>query len=295
LRINKISILILITIILLSPIIVIGATTPVINPSPSASGTNPVDITGIFMQEEIKTRADFKAYTDKKIDDMVNLVENDGYKFMDDLFQKFDKKMRDLAQAWVIRITITVFTSTLLAHLVYYFIRRKIEKHQRPRIDTIRHEGIAPARAGIIDEGYMKTISETQKLPTNPETHPVIDQYPIYPAIPPKPPSQREVMKNIKKKEKETKQLLKAKTAHEEYLAKQKKIYEKKLAEETKTAQEIALYEQSKRNIIKKIEANMGKAHEINHPINPPNPASEPPKPPEYALKEPEIRSQKKE
>ena len=52
--------------LILTPKIILAEVTPI---TPQQ-----VDVTGIFMQEEIKTRADFKSYTDKKIADMITML-----------------------------------------------------------------------------------------------------------------------------------------------------------------------------------------------------------------------------
>lgn len=263
---KSITILFLLTIILTS--ITVRAETTPITPQP-------IDITGIFMQEEIKTRADFKAYADKKIADISEQFRTESQDFINKNFAVLDKRMRDLAQTWVIRITISCFTSVLLACLTYYFIRRKIEKKARPNIQNITNDGIKPSQAGIIEPEYMKKIKETNKLPNLPETNPneQNNQFPIYNqqqnSI---PVSAKQINKENKRKIKEIKKLDKIKREHEEYLAKQKKIYEKKRIDEEQTAREIAMYEQSKANVMNKITNLMGTANEIDKPINIPTP-----------------------
>jgi hypothetical protein len=232
--------------------------------------SQPFDMTGIYMQEEIRTRADIKNYIDKKIDDMTLTFTTDSQNFMNKNIAVFDKRMHDLAQSWVIRITITIFTTILLAHLAYYFIRRKIEKKQRPNIKNIRTDGIRPEEAGIITTEYLAKITATKELPNKPETIIEDKQYPynIQQTISKK--EIRKAKKEERKKNKEIKKLEKQKKEHEEYLIKQKKIFVEKHKKEQKVMDEIKKYEESKNNVIKKIDKLMGVANEIDKPINKP-------------------------
>jgi len=140
------------------------------NPQATASQ----DVTNIIIQENIKTRMEIKQYCDQKIATMVETVKTEGQSFIGQNFAEFDRRIHELSNKIFIKIIIGIFSTVLLACLVYYIIKRKIEKKHMPRAMHFREVAISPNQVGLIAEP-MKTeitppIPRIKPIAPTPET-----------------------------------------------------------------------------------------------------------------------------
>ena len=115
----KIFFLFLIILTLILPII--QADTPAVTTQ---------ETTNRVIQEHIRTRTEIKAYLDKKQADLETFVMNKGQKFIDENFQAFDNRMQKLATKMLIKVLITLVGGVLLAQLLFYLIKRRIERKE---------------------------------------------------------------------------------------------------------------------------------------------------------------------
>jgi len=151
--INKKIIILLITILLVLPLIQAQQQTSMI-------------IANKITEEHVKTRNDLKQYCDHKTDLMVKTVETEGQEFIDENFRIFDKRIHDLAREFLIRFIIAVTASILLAQLLFYVIKRKIEKKELPRKRILAPDGLRPQEIKLTTKEYRKVREEEKELPT---------------------------------------------------------------------------------------------------------------------------------
>jgi hypothetical protein len=160
------------------------------NPQATASQ----DATNIIIQENIKTRMEIKQYCDQKIATMIETVKTEGQNFIGQNFAEFDKRIHELSNKIFIKIIIGIFSTVLLACIVYYIIKRKIEKKHMPRAMNFREVAISPNQVGLIAEP-MKTeitppIPRIKPIAPTPTTNdlPTFPQTELSPPIPPQAP-----------------------------------------------------------------------------------------------------------
>lgn len=126
--------------------------------------TNPqaianTDISNTIIQENIKTRMEIKQYCDQKIATMIETVKTEGKDIIGQNFAEFDRRIHELSQKLFIKMIIAVFTTILLACLVYYIIRRRIEKKHMPKAMHFREVSISPTQIGLIAEPMKTELS----------------------------------------------------------------------------------------------------------------------------------------
>ena len=182
----------LITIILTLNSQIIHAEDVPLPPFPTTTQvTQTTDVTNIIIQENIKTRMEIKQYCDQKIQTMIDTVRTDGQNFIGQNFAEFDIRIHELAQKLFIKTIIAAFTTILLAQLVFYIIKRKIDKKHMPRATIIKEIPITPTQAGII-------IKEKTPIPT-PPTPP---NQPKEKELPTLPELQQPILLSTKEREK---------------------------------------------------------------------------------------------
>ena len=139
-------------IIILNAQNILGANTtaplPPFPTNPQAVATT--DVTNIVIQENIKTRMEIKQYCDAKIQSMIDQVKTEGANIIGQNFAEFDRRIHETAQKLFIKTIIAVFSTILLAQLIFYIIKRRIEKKHMPRAMTFKEYPISPTKAGII-------------------------------------------------------------------------------------------------------------------------------------------------
>lgn len=223
---TKITIIIIL-ITLISINLVLGATpinqpviTTPINPQTPVGVTND-QLMNVILQENIKTRTEFTAYTDRKITEMITTVKTDGQAMIDENFRILDQRIQDTATKLVIKITIGIIIAIILGLSIWYSIYHQINKLLKKRPHSLTSDEYALTRAGLITPEYATKIekeSRTQyKMPPSPE----------YKDAQPKPPSIQQIEKMIiaRRKEKEIQQLQKEKEKKiKEYNKKANKI-----------------------------------------------------------------------
>lgn len=208
----KYSFLLFAIIFILNTQIILGATNSSV-PLPNFP-TNPqaianTDITNIVIQENIKTRMEIKQYCDQKIAIMIETVKTEGKDIIGKNFAEFDKRIHELSQKLFIKMIIGVFSTVLLACLIYYIIRRRIEKKHMPRAMHFREVSISPTQIGLIAEPMKQEITPpipriTPQAPTPQTTStpapagtqtnasanelPIFPQAELSPPIPPQTP-----------------------------------------------------------------------------------------------------------
>ena len=153
-----------------------AANTTILPPFPTNPQPTTIDISNVVVQENIKTRMEIKQYCDQKIATMIETVKTQGQSFIGQNFAEFDRRIHALATTLFIKAIIATFTTILLAQLVYYIIKRKIEKKHLPRATYFKEIPLSPTQAGIIPTQIQPEITppmpprtDTRELPTFPE------------------------------------------------------------------------------------------------------------------------------
>ena len=151
--------------------------------------TQSQDVTNIIIQESIKTRMEIKQYCDQKIATMIETVKTDGRNIIGQNFAEFDKRIHELANKIFIKTIIGIFSTVLLACLVYYIIKRKIEKKHMPKAMQFREIAISPNQIGLIAEPMKQEITppippkpyQQAPTPTGTQTNASTNELPIFP------------------------------------------------------------------------------------------------------------------
>jgi hypothetical protein len=146
----------------------------------------------VIIQENIKTRMEIKQYCDQKIATMIETVKTEGKDIIGSNFAEFDRRIHELSQKLVIKMIIAIFTTILLACLVYYIIKRKIEKKHMPKAMNFREVSISPTQIGIIAEPIKTETTSTPAPTIKPQTTTPPKELPIFPEaeLSPKTPLQ---------------------------------------------------------------------------------------------------------
>jgi hypothetical protein len=139
-------------ILILNTKIILGANNtaplPPFPTNPQAIATT--DVTNIVIQENIKTRMEIKQYCDQKITSMIETVKTEGANIVGKNFAEMDRRVHELATKLFIKAILGTFSTILLAQLVFYILKRRIEKKHMPRAMTFKEYPISPTQAGII-------------------------------------------------------------------------------------------------------------------------------------------------
>lgn len=252
----KIFFLFLIILTLILPII--QADTPAVTTQ---------ETTNRVIQEHIRTRTEIKAYLDKKQADLETFVMNKGQKFIDENFQAFDNRMQKLATKMLIKVLITLVGGVLLAQLLFYLIKRRIERKVLPQATTLKPDTLTPTKSGLFTDEYKRKIEgkkeeEQEELPTFPELEvpkppPSIPQEKGFVDLWAERKKQQAIEKENKKREKQRKKLL-------EQVEKRKKQAEK---EQGKLRKKLSKPEEKEKKLIEEIEKLDKLKEKIDKPI----------------------------
>ena len=152
----KVATLLLIALAMIYP--VLAETTPINLPTSSS-----VETTNMILQENVKTRLEIKQYCDNKIDYMVNLVKTEGANMIGQNFAELDRRIQQISTKLFIKACIGVFCTLLLSQLVFYIIKRKIERKHLLRATSFKERTINPEKAG-----YIRIKDEELEVPKPP-------------------------------------------------------------------------------------------------------------------------------
>jgi hypothetical protein len=211
-------------IIILNAQNILGATNTTVPLPPfptNPQATTSTDITNIVIQENIKTRMEIKQYCDQKIASMIDQVKTEGANIVGRNFAEMDRRVHELATKLFIKAIIGTFATILLAQLIFYILKRRVEKKHMPRAMNFKEYPVSPTQAGIIVKPVepeltppIPTTSQqtTQSSPTNQSTR----ELPTFPEL------QQPILLSPKEKEKIIKE-------QEEIDARKRKEAEKKM------------------------------------------------------------------
>lgn len=159
---QKNKILTIITLLLLTPLLAAAADQQVADTT--------TQIRTQITAEHIKTRTEITQYADKLANQVVEVVKNDGYKFLDELFQTFDNRIRILAIKIQFQLTLTIILSIIFANAIWYWIKTTIEKKNKKLPRNIYQDTYMANQYGQISPTYQEKITrEDQTIirPTN--------------------------------------------------------------------------------------------------------------------------------
>lgn len=157
-RFLKILFTLLVASLIISPVL---AETTTINLPTSSS----VETTNIILQENVKTRLEIKQYCDNKIDYMVSLVKTEGADIVGQNFRELDRRIQETSTKLFIKAVIGVFCAILLSQLVFYIIKRKVERKHLLRATSFKERTINPEKAGYVQ---LKQKTDDLEVPKPP-------------------------------------------------------------------------------------------------------------------------------
>jgi hypothetical protein len=206
--------------------------------------TQTTDVTNIIIQENIKTRMEIKQYCDQKIQTMIDTVRTDGQNFIGQNFAEFDRRIHELAQKLFIKVILGAFTTILLAQLIFYIIKRKIDKKHMPRATIIKEISLSPTQAGII-------IKENIPIPIPipiPPNQPKEKELPTFPEL------QQPILLSPKEREK--------------ILREQEEIDKRKKEEAQRKLEKLIKEQNKKRKKLKKINKKLDKPEQTKKQLD---------------------------